>query len=146
MSRFGRPHAAFAARRPPKEPRQIRADWFACVAGVAELARAAEGEGDVPAGATARLGFGVALTRLRVTLRDLEPGNFPLPAASARSMATAWLKLARDFVDPAWSPQARTACAGFLAAGCACLDRLLTDLRTEEARATRQILGERDED
>lgn len=140
MSR-GAHRTAFAARRPSKDARTLRTEWVAALSLAGTLAKAAEA--DDP---TAAAGFGVLLSRLMVLLRDLEPANFPVAAASAQSMAAAWLKLARDFVHPAWSPQARTACAPFLKAGVGCLDRLLTELRTEEGRHGRQILGERDED
>lgn len=139
MTRFRRP--SFAARRPVKDARQLRAEWMASLEMAADLARAAEAEDP-----TAVETFGVTMTRLRVAIRDLEPANFPATASSAQTMAAAWLRLIRDFVAAGWSPEARTACAPFLKAGCACLDRLITTLRTEEARGTRQILGERDED
>lgn len=133
--------AAFAARRPAKSTHQLRMDWVSSLAMAAELARAAEA--DDP---TAIETFGVTMTRLRVAIRDLEPANFPAPALSAQTMAAAWLRLVRDFTAGGWTAEARTACAPFLRAGCGCLDRLITTLRTEEARGTRQILGERDED
>lgn len=141
MTRFGQTRSAFVARRPPKSAHQLRGDWIAALTIGAELARAAEDDD-----ATAAAAYGAGVSRLMVLLRDLEPVNFPVAVASAQTMAAAWLKLARDFVHPAWSPAARTACAPFLKAGANCLDRLLTNLRTEEARGTRQILGERDED
>lgn len=143
------PHRpSFAPRRPAKTPMQLRADWIAALEMARALARLA-GDGDpvawdAPADG-ARLAFGQTLTRLQVTLRDLGPENFPLAQSSAQTMAVAFLKLARDFCHPAWNAEARTACAGFLAAGAEALDRLITAQRTEMAGATARMLGERDE-
>lgn len=135
------PRPGFQARRPSRSPQEVRAgwvsaiqlaDWLAAQAGLDEIGRHAD--------------FGQNLTRLSLSVRDLEPANFPVQAESARSMAAAFLKLARDFCHPGWSPDARTACAAFLSAGAACLDGLLDRLRHDEAAHGRRVLGERDED
>lgn len=135
---------SFAARTLARSPQQIRSDWNAAVVLAGALASAAGAEQQQPGLRDPQ--FGQNLTRLVLTARALEPGNFPVQAESARSMAAAFLKLARDFCHPGWSPQARTACAPFLRAGARCLDDLINDLRTEEARGWRGQLGERDED
>lgn len=131
----------FAARRPAKTGAMLRADWVSCLAKVELLADVAMGA----RGEALDAEFGQTLTRLTVGLRDLEPGNFPVAASSAQTMAAAFLKLARDFAHPAWTPQARTACAPFLKAGAACLDALLDALRSEEAALGRRITGERED-
>lgn len=136
--------ASFAARTPARSPQQLRADWVSAILLAKGLSATAEQQLGPADGRDPD--FGQNLTRLVITARALEPANFPVQAESARSMAAAFLKLARDFCHPGWSPPARTACAGFLNAGAQCLDALITNLRTEEARGWRGQLGERDED
>jgi hypothetical protein len=143
MNRFGaRPRPSFSARRPPRTPHQLRADWIAAIMLAGAVARVADER--EAASASEAAAFGQNLTRLSLSMRDLEPGNFPVQAESARSMAAAFLKLARDFCHPGWSPQARTACAPFLRAGARCLDGLIDELRAREAEVGRRVLGERD--
>jgi hypothetical protein len=60
-------------------------------------------------------------------------------------MATAFLQIARAFVKSEMGPQARVTCAPFLAAGAACLDAVLSELRAQEAQSWKSQTGERDE-
>lgn len=129
----------FADRRPPRGPQQVRADWVAGIMLAGALAGQVVRDGEPDAD------FRRQLTRLSLSLRDLKAENFPVPAPSARIMAAAFLALARNFAHPAWSPQARTACAPFLLAGASCVDGLLDGLRVAEAVSGRRVLGERDE-
>lgn len=135
---------AFSKRRPARSPQQIRADWLSAISLAWGLSNHAGGDEDVVA--PGERSFGQNITRLTITLRDLKTENFPVNAESARAMAGAFLTLARHFCHPAWSTPARTACAPFLKAGAICLEGLITNLRTEEARGWRDRLGERDED
>lgn len=145
MSRFAPFRGgSYAARRPQRSPQQLRADWADAVRLARSLAATAAHPEGAPASAAA--GFGQGLTRLAIGLRDLDAGNFPVAAESARSMAAAFLKLARDFCHPGWSPEARTACAGFLAAGAEALDAIISELRARDAEAGRRVLGEREEE
>lgn len=135
MNRHAR--GSFSSRRPVKTPRELRADWTSAVELAARLAAVAADDVPDPA-------FGQNLVRLTCAVRDLDAVNFPLAAASAQTMARAFLLLARDFSHPAWPAPARTACAPFLAAGAAALDRLLAELRSREADSWRGHTGERD--
>lgn len=143
MSRFTQSRGGFAERRPGKSPADLRADWVAGLALAITLAGIAERtEGELP-----RHGeFGQGCTRLSLTVRDLTGESFPIPAPSVRQMATAFLMAVRAWVHPAMSPETRTACAPFVKAGAACLDGLLSQLRSQEAVSGRRVLGERDED
>jgi hypothetical protein len=131
----------FAGRRPGLNAQQLRAGWVSAIALAARCAKAAAdaGEGEAPVGAAGDV------ARLMATLRDLKRDNFPVATWSARQMAAAFLTLSQSFVRPEMGPEARTACAPFLAAGAATLDALMTVDRTEAARASwmRQS-GERD--
>lgn len=137
--------ASFVARRPSLAPQQLRQVWVRAISLAQEVAAAAAraGDGDQT---PPRAGNG-ELAQLMVALRDLKHDNFPVPAWSARQMAAAFLTLAQSFVRAEMGPEARTACAPFMAAGAKTLDGLLTADATQAARATwgRQM-GERDDD
>lgn len=140
---YSRVHSGggFAARRPTKSPQHLRQDWTQAV----DLAKACAIAAERPDDAKAATAGDIA--RLMAVLRDLKHDNFPVGSWSARQMAAAFLTLAQSFVRPEMGPEARTACAGFLGAGAATLDNLLTALRTADANATwRRQTGERDDD
>lgn len=142
MSRGWQGQQGFTKRRPQLDPRELKAAWVAAIAEMEWLADATArqiGEDREP-------DYGQRLTRMTPRLRDLEATNFPVMADSARTQAAAFLALSRAFCHPAWSPEARTACAGFLKAGAQSLDVLVSTLRLAEAQHGRRILGERDED
>lgn len=136
---------SFTHRRPAKTPQQIRQDWVSAVenGGKAACDAIAAGEGVTP---PASLGPGQTFTAFAAAIRDLTPENYPLGANSSRTMAGAFLALARMFTHPATPPQARTSCAPFLLAGARSLDAQITALRSEEAaRSWGRQTGERDE-
>lgn len=138
--------SSFASRRPAPSPQHLRQAWVRVIALAQSVAQAAirAGDGDET---SALASGGGELAQLMVGLRDLKHDNFPVPAWSARQMAAAFLTLAQSFVRAEMGPEARTACAPFLAAGARTLDALLTAAATQAARATwgRQM-GERDDD
>lgn len=131
---------SFNDRRPLRAPAELRADWVSALEIVGRLVGAVMGQACEPGDPDPA--FGQSLTRLKVTLRYLEASNFPVDAESARTMAAAFLALARAFGHPAWSPQARFTAAPFLKAGVQCLEGLLAEL----AERGRRMLGERDGD
>lgn len=130
--------------RPMKSAQQLRALWADAVDAARVLAPVALGHEDTEA--SARAAFGVGITRFSITLRDLRPETFPSPAWSARQMAGAFLILAHGFVQPAATPDARTAFAPVLIAAAAELDRVLHQLRADASHTWRGQTGERDED
>lgn len=72
--------------------------------------------------------------------RVIRPNPFPLRQPSAQNAAEAFLVVARGFVASGWSESL----AGFLAAGAACLDAMLTADGHARAAHSRRILGEED--
>ena len=121
---------------PLRSPRQIRADWVAAVA----RGRSAT---VTMAGAT-MVAASEMLAAVTADIRHLQPDNFPIEAWSAREMARAFFALARVFCSRDINAETRTACAPALVACAEALDRLLTDLRNNEAQGWRSRTGERD--
>jgi hypothetical protein len=141
---FGKPRAPGAfAPRAPKPAAAVRAEWTAAIAYAGDICLHAELVDGGADEATLRQP-GQALSRLMVALRDLAPENFPVGSSACRTMAGAFLHLARYLVLPTTGPMARTACAAFLAPGVRQLDAALHQLRAEEASAWRAQTG-RDE-
>jgi hypothetical protein len=139
----GRPRPGPA---PSLSPHQLRQAWVESIRLGALVAAEADRAGDEQH-QPAALGHGMHganVTRLAAALRHLGPENFPVESWSARVMATAFLALAKGAVNPAMSPQARTACAPFLAAGAQALEGLMGALRTDESASWRGRMGEVD--
>jgi hypothetical protein len=142
MSRWANPRGGLASRRPTPDPRQLRQAWIEALALAEALGvRAQETAEQVRAGE-----FGLSCTRFTVLMRDLKAEAFPVQGDTVRTMASCFLALASKFAHPQCNPEARTACAPFLAAGAKALAALIEGVRLEEARGGRRVLGERDED
>jgi hypothetical protein len=140
MTRFGNhPRRGFSERRMPPDAGKVRAAWIAAP-GLAERV-AVEAASEIEAAGD----FRRRLTNLSLTVRDLSADNFPLDTPSARVMAAAFLALARNFSNPTTPPEARTACAGFLREGAACVDNLLAARRSQEAIVGRRVLPREDD-
>lgn len=145
---MNRPLNRGAARpfaRPSKSPQQARHEWVAALDLAEQAARdataMAEGADAAPSGQP-----GPVLTRLAVALRDLAPDNYPVQGFAPRLAASAFLALARGFVQPQGNaPEARTVLAPMLAQAATHLAALLNALRHTEAQAWRGQLGERED-
>ena len=133
---------AHAQERPAPSPAMIRRGWQDAVGFARRACADAMAAGDEQHQVTGRPE--ATLLKLTGSMAGLTPENFPVASWSAQVQAGAFLMLAKAFCHSAMGPEARTACAGFLAAGASLLDQLTADLRADESQVWRGQLGERD--